>query len=62
MGFPEGAWHEMCGEGTVQAAEAMAPSTARYEIEMTEDADGHRKNRDLGNTLPSWKRSGMWKR
>lgn len=41
------------GEGAVQAAEDMAPWRDRYETEITEDGDGHRKNRDLGNTQPS---------
>lgn len=52
MEFPEGTWHEG-GEGTVQTAGDMAPWTDRLEIEITEDGDGHRKKRHLGNIQPS---------
>ena len=61
-GFPEGAWQEICSEGAVQAAEAMAPWRDRYEMEITEARESHRKNRELGNIQPSWKRSGKERR
>lgn len=49
----------MCGDGAVWAAEATAPQRDRYEIEITGASDGHRKNSELGNAQPSWKRTGM---
>lgn len=52
----------MCGDGAVQPAEATAPQRDRYEIKITEASDGHRKNWDLGNGQPNWKRSEMGRR